>query len=83
MKLAQTATSFKSTPMSPRQHFRFSKKSYASYSQGACTVYEKTNIFHLISNNAVEALSLRVVVVQIFFMLLLKAVGETMPYRKW
>ena len=56
--------------MSFHQHFGFSSKFYASYSQRAQTVFEKTNIFYLIMGNVVEILSFKAVVVQVLFVLL-------------
>lgn len=54
-----------------------------SYSQRVWTVYKKTNIFYLISNDTVEALSLQAMVIQISLILLWKVAGRAIPYWKY
>lgn len=58
------------TLISPRQHFGFCWKSYTSYSRGVWTIYDKTNIFHLVSGSAVKVLSLHAVITRATLVLL-------------
>ena len=65
------------------QHFRFNWKAYASYKQETWTICEKTNIFYLVSYDAIEVLSLKIIIVQILLVLLLRAAGGAIPCWKW
>lgn len=69
----------RATLMLSCQHFRFSEKFYIYYNQRTQIIYEKTNIFYLISDSTLEALLLFSMVVQVLLMLLLKAVIEVIP----
>ena len=75
----QTMLDIKPTPISPHQYFGFSWKSYVSYSQKAQIVYKKTHNFYPVSEVAMKALLLKAVIVQVLFVLLLKATDRAMP----
>lgn len=57
-------------PILPYQHFGFNEELYKSYSQKPWTICEITNIFYLVSSDAIKVLLLQAVVVQVNLMLL-------------